>query len=469
MRKLLMIIVLLLLVVIGGCSSEKESKKTSDLSDEITIYNAFTRPDDRTEEYLEYLKSDMGVNLNSTIWRWNTSPKELDGVLKIGLETYRNAYEDRHNVFLPLNDFLSSNYVASEIPEAIMNAVTDEDGNVWALLSSHRFNTRSRVYNEDMMEQLGQDTPQTAEEFKELLMFAKETYDCDIIRVTEDCCCEMFYDIFAYFKSGVINNSYTIGWNKASQSFIDHAITDEMYKSLQFIKDLNEADLIEVSFFGKQNIINVAYEAGNLFTTSLLNGNGLVDKYSSNCFVGSKINIEIEQEQIYLYTIPIGTADVEKKMGDFVNTFFENEKVNKAGSLGIEGKHYTYINPEFISIDISKGIYFPKLADYWLTNFYIYLPDDENPEDYDYWMNKHWPKIQEDYHEGVYWVVPISNSIDRAEGTENDRNIHNTFNRILFKFLEDDRSVDEFFEEYENEMARMGLSDYLESLNNPPL
>lgn len=465
MKKFGVVIITIILLITSGCSPKGDSGGRPQKSEEITIYNAFTRPDEKTDEYLEYLKSDMGVNLNSLIWRWDTSPQELDGILKVRLEMYKNAYEDRSNVFLPINEFLSSNYFTSKIPEGIMNAVTDEEGNVWALLSSHRFNTRSRVYNKDMMEQLGQDTPETAEEFKDLLMLAKETYDCDIIRVTEDTCSEMFYDIFAYFKSGVINNSYTIGWDEASQSYIDHTLTEEMYKSLQFIKDLNDAKLIEVSM-GTQNIITAAYGAGNLFTTTLLDNNGLVDKYSSNCFVESKISIEIEQEQIYLYTIPIGATEVEKKMGDFINTFFEDDKVNKTGRWGIEGKNYTYINPEFVSIDISKGIYNPDLTDCWLTNFYIYSSDDKNPEDYDYWMKNQWPKIQKDYGEGVYWVLPINRSINRGEGTENEKSIHNTFNRILFKFIEFDMSVEEFVKEYKAEMDKLGIEEYLENLNN---
>ncbi len=466
MKKVMVIICIVLLIIATGCSAGDGSTRKTDSLDEITIYDGI-RDNNNAAGYLEYLKTNKGIKLNSIPRDRKISIRDIDGLLKIYSDIYKLAFNERHEYFLPLNDILAGNNTVMDIPEGIMNAVTDEDGRIWALLLSHRFNTKSRVYNEKMMEQLGADIPRTIGEFKDLLILAKESIGTDIIRVSEDTCSEMFFDVFAFFKCGMINSMYTVSWDEERQLFMDHASTNEMLQSLKFIKELDEAELITTGM-GKGNLIASAFNNDNVFTIAMSNNSGLDNIYSSNGFDGSKFTLEIGFENSFLYVVPFGTSDADRKVNDFINAFFEDEEMNKAGYWGIDGKNYTYISPEFISINDPKTIYMPWISDCWLTNFYIPLRSGEKQEDYEYWMENNWVKIQRDYYDGVYRVLPIDKSIsDEDRGLHaTDIHIHNAFSITLFKFIKEDMSVDAFFEEYEKEMKKLGIEEYLDGLNS---
>ncbi len=159
---------------------------------------------------------------------------------------------------------------------------------------------------------------------------AKGVFEGDIIKISKDNCASSFYDIFAYFGCDLISGIYTIGWDSNTGMFVDQAFTEEMYKSLQFIKKMDEEGLITTGM-GQENLIYNGFMAGNLFTMTLMNYTGLTEEYSSNAFDGSEILLEIGIYNSYVYVVPKNTSDAEYKLSYFIDTFFGDEKINKAG------------------------------------------------------------------------------------------------------------------------------------------
>jgi len=456
------------LFFVSGCSNQEKPAKTNKRTNEIVIYNGLDNPENqRALDFVEFLKAEKGITLVNEEWKLSTTPViELNGLLKIHASQYKFFYDNRHDYFLPLNEILSSNVFSGNIPQGIQNAVSDEDGNIWGLLPSHRFETRSRIYSEEAMELIGKEIPNTAEEFHELLLLAKGVFEGDIIKISKDSCASSFYDIFAYFGCDLISGIYTIGWDLNTGKFVDQTFTEEMYKSLQFIKKIDDEGLITVGM-GQENLIYNGFRAGNLFTMTLMDYTGLTEEYSSNAFDGSEILLEIGIYNSYVYVVPKNTSDAEYKLSYFIDTFFGDEKINKAGRWGIEGTNYTYVDADFVKIEDINAMYLPKLTDCWLDCFYIPLIRDDNKDEYEHWISRYWQDIREDYYNGVYKVLPLQNSIDFTDRIQSNVELHNAFNNLLYEFLDKNLSVEEFLKEYETKMIKLGVTEYLDGLNTP--
>ena len=463
MKKLLMALLIVLFVIVSGCSLKGDSSREKNTPEDITIYNGVNFKN-KTVEYLEYLENYRNVKLNPVSREFFTEIKTLDGLLRIQMYEYIYYFKERHNLLLPLNDILNESSSMLDIPEGIMNAVTDDNGDIWAILLSHRFDTRSRVFNKEMMEQLGVDIPRTTNDLMELLMLTKEVFDGDIIIVNKDNCAEMFYDVFAYFQCATINGRFTIGWDEEKHLYMDHVDTYEMIQSLQFIKELDAAGLISTTL-NNENPETEAYINNEVFTTVMSNKYGLSEKYSSYGFTGSNFLLEAWEENSYIYVVPNGTTNPDKKVNDFISIFYEDEQMNKTGFHGIEGESYAYINPEFIKKINPVTYYSPGTSDCWITNFYIPLSYKENKADYEFWLNNQWNKIQEDYYKGAFRVLPIDKTLGFAERIHNSRDIHYAFSRMLYKFIDEDMSVAQFIKEYEEKQKKFGIEDYLDVLN----
>ena len=467
MKKSVIIVVCVILIVsLFGCFEENEKHQISGgASNEIRVFNGFVVENEENIAFTEFLDTEFGVTYVSLTRNMDIPISELNEILKIDINEYNKIYERRHELLLPLNDLISNNSVIAGIPDSIMNAVTDSDGNIWALLISHRFNTISRIYNEKIMNELEADIPSSLEEFKDLLIKVKDADIENIIRVSEDSCAEMLYDIFANFNCRLFNNKYTIGWNDQEKLFMDYVYTDEMLYSLEYIRELRKAGLISVGL-GGDNLISSAFNSDNLFTISKLNRNGLTDDYSTNSFAGSSFIMEVADENMLLYVVPKSTENASEKVNYFINTFYGDEKINKAGGRGIEGKHYSYISPEFVS-RTDNPPYFPLISASWISNFYLTLNSVNKKSDYENWLKGEQVAINNNYSNGTYNLLQIDQSINLFERIAPDSGIkHDLFSKMLYKFIKEDLSISQFLEEYESETKKMGIDDYLMTLND---
>ena len=477
MKKTLIIVLTAILTITAGCSPSDSSRKEVIGTEGIVIYNGLKNPDrPQPIEYLEYLESNKGIKVIPTPWDTSVSIQGLDGILKIDLQTYRAYFKDRHELFLSLNDILASNIYSSDTPAGIMNAVTDSDGNIWGFLISHDIDYYSRVYSEAVMEQLKIEMPKNPKDFKDFLTAAKDEMNMDGINVTADFCAQSFYDIFAYFDCHIIDSEFTIGWNEALQEFIDYTYTDEMMQSLQFIKELDKAGLVN-HVMGDYNSLVNAFNINNTTTTVFTKGlaHDAEAKILSSGFNNSVFYLEYGSENIKyyfeyeyncIYVVPINTTDAPNKVNKFIDKFYGDESLNKIGQWGIEGENFLNKSPELIFNTGYKYYYNPRLSGWWIENHYMRAATDRELDYSQFWKDSFWPEIKENYYNGVYQVKPIDKSIDYNVRNTGKNDLHTAFNRLLYKFIVDDMSVEAFIEEYTGEMKRLGAEAYIDSLNS---
>lgn len=475
MKRTLMILLAVLFIFSAGCSSSSvpDGNNNSENGD-IVVYNGLKNPEGaRAVAYLEYLETNKGIKINIEEWDITTPIKDLNGLLKIDLDTYRTYFADRQELFLPLNDILASNVYACDIPDGIMNAVTDEDGNIWGFLISHDIDYLARSYNDEAIRQLEVDIPRTPGEFMNFLIQAKEELLIDAITVVEEFCAESFYDVFAYYNCPVIDGRFTIGWDEDRQMFMDHAITDEMVQSIQFIKELDEAGLISYTS-GTSYLMDNALADNKCISVVTNKGLGTGSKHIASGFTDSVFYLEYgsEEEKLYeeteynsIYVIPAGTTNASSKVDKFIETFYSGELLNKIGEWGIDGENFIYISSDIINDVNYKKHYEPRLSGWWIDNRYYKITPDEDQDYYMFWNDNFWPEIKTNFYNGVYTVLPIDKSISYNERSVEKMELHNTFNNLLFKFIVEDMTVEEFFDEYKNKMTELGVEAYIEGLN----
>lgn len=170
----------------------------------------------------------------------------------------------------------------------------------------------------------------------------------------------------------------------------------------------------------------------------------------------------------FIYVLPVGTENPEVVLDNFISSFYANEQVNKSGRYGKEGEHYTYIDENFVLIGDKQSSVYPLLSDYWISNSYLTIKSLNDKDNYLNWNENNRDKYIEAFYNNVYHIVPVTKSLafDRL-GIMNPGNaiIHNVFSELLYKFIIENQSVEEFFVNYNNEMKKLGIDAYLEKLN----
>jgi len=461
--KYLLIALLLVFALLFGCESNKEeSESNTKINDVISIklYNAISLKDSMVENYLNYLKSSFNLEINSQKLETLSNIKEVDGILKISIMTFEEVLNEKEENFLPLNDYIKNSTFLSLLPASLINITADSDGQIWGILASHRFETLSRVYNEEIMVELGENVPNNLIEFMSLNERVKENYDIPFMKIDQENCLEAFYDIFAAFDVPLYNGKYTIGWDEKSEKFIDLALSAEMAECLKFIKELNKNNQIEVSKYPINDFSNV-------FTYSKNNSNGLFEKYTTNMFDNSFIRLE--KDLAFIFVLPINTNEPKITLDNFITSFYENDKINKSGRLGIEGEDYKYIDENFVILLEGTKIRYPIISDYWINNKYILLKSEDEIADYEDWVNIGYKEIKEDFYNNSYKIVPLEHTINKFErmGVEDPKysELHKTFSKVFYRFIENDFTVNEFLSEYQKIQQSMGIDEYFEAKN----
>lgn len=461
--KYLLIPLLLMSILLFGCANNNEKiTNQQEINDAISLklYNSISLKDSQIENYLNYLKSSFNLEIDSQKLESLSSINEIDGILKIDITSLKAVLSEKEQNLLPLNDFINNSAFLNSLPTSLINVLADSDGKIWGLLSSHRFETLSRVYNEEIMSELGEDVPQNLIELMYLAERVKENYDIPFIKIDQENCLEAFYDIFAAYNVSLYNSKYTIGWNEADEEFSDLALSSDMTECLSFIKDMDEKNLIEVSKYP----IN---DFSIIFTYSKNNTNGLVEKYSTNMFNNSIIRLE--KDLAFVYVLPINTVEPETTLNNFIASFYENDKINKSGRFGIEGEAYKYIDKDFVILLEGAKIGYPMVSDYWINNKYILLKTEDEIDNYKDWIQNGYKEIEEDFYNNSYKIVPLEHTINEFEriGMINPEysELYNVFSMLFYEFIEKDLTVNEFLILYQKIQQSMGIDDYLEFKN----
>lgn len=467
MKKPAIFLVLLIFVLCASsCKTEKMGQTASEEQHTyITVYNGITGTN---EEYFDYLDANYNIILNTPNIDFLQASINSPGVVKITVEKFKAIFESRHVILLSLNDFILENDLLRMLPNSVKYALADSDGVVWGLPYSHRFNTLSRVYNTSIMEQLNLSSPTNTDELFEVLLAVKNSYNKPVIRISKPDCVAFFYDVFAAFKCPIFDDKYTIGWSIKDDAFVDFAISDEMYKSLKYIKMLNDFGFINKDPTSLENLGD-AYEKNELFTLVKHDSEGISDLYTTNTLGDSIIYLELGAENSpYVYILPNGIEKPEETLLDFISNFYSNEKINKSGRYGIEGKAYEYVDENFIIMSSNVSWEMPMISDYWFSNWYLPIKSVDEINEKANWLENNKALYVEGFYKGTYRFIPIEKTLalERLGLFDiNDAKIYNKFSELFYKFLYENQSVEEFVLEYKKEIGKLGIEDYLDELN----
>lgn len=393
-------------------------------------------------------------------------------------------------VFLPLNDLIDEyapNLTAlmEENPE-IEKAITFPDGNIYSLPSiieedfiSVRLASRPWI-NQDWLDELGMEMPETTEEFYEYLVAVKELdplgngETIPLGGTSIDELSSYFAGSFGVMNRGVRNGP--IDYDEENEELRFYATTDEYRELLEYMNRLYTEGLID------QNIFTI--EWGQFLANASENQYASMVFYDPIDLFGEEIGSQYNSmsalegpngDQMYTKVAPMVNT-----IGNFLITnqnenpaaavrwmdYFYSDEGSKFYYMGIEGETYEEVDGELQYVDSIRN---PEDGSTFEQELSKYLP----------WIGSTQGIIKADYFNGSESAPTSMEAAEKIEphvpeiwggftytAEENDAlssfgaDIEKYVSETTAQFIAGDMSFDQW-DEFVSTVENMGLEDYM--------
>lgn len=390
MKKL--IIIIFLIGILAGCRQNINDNETFedanfDFNNVIDI-NIQTRyfygfdPEsnkDIQEKFADVLKEKFGLNLKiSGIGETIITKQDVenfDGLIRIGRIGFNNFYSAES--ISPITEYLADNKIWNNLPE-YFKINGEINGGLWAIPA----NTidlpifYSRFVRNDWLEEVALDTPNTIDEYYELLQkFTYNDPDGNQINDTYGFISngiQGLHDIFNAFDCRIpFSTEYFPTWDPLKNMYVDGLQEPNIIECLNFLNNCYEQKLLHNSFMETdQRTLMSKYYKGNIGSLSnFINYHDDIElRTGINHKIITALKGEIDEKIIpalvecsEFYIVPINMKNKEVVVNRFVNVFLGTELGYFMGNYGvpdtdIEENDFT-INKEsvILHVEIEEG------------------------------------------------------------------------------------------------------------------
>lgn len=495
-----MIVVLILVItIIPGCRNNPASNHIDETPYISSLNNS--NPIDLTEliEFTIYYKNIQ--NISDQAWRdyiFKTYNIQLDPVLQTAdnglweLESLRKSgnlqgilalYNGEFNsLFANINqyavsisNYLESNIIWQSLPDDYKTAAKI-GVDTWAIPIQYKpygDQMRLRIYNREILNELAGNIPTTLSDFYELVKSVQEPGLIDyVVPVERNNPFNSLYDIFWAYDIPVSCTDVaitSIQYDYKQGVFRDYSNDNKMKEALEFIQHLYMMNIIRIPEDNSDP--GILFNMGKAFTTQ----NMIYDRqkitniqYESTLLLDESIDIRIPVNKTSgFYILLKDTIKPEAVVDRIVNAFMNSEEDNISAYLSSDKTKYT-VKPDFIIYDGNLYNDAPALFREVITEKGVIAKYRSSRNEDITVSDKELSSYEEQY---LYFINNVNK--ERFLGVnpyydyirKSNEEISSLFNQYFKELFYSTVSLDDIYAAYNNEMIKLGASEYIESIN----
>ena len=407
--------------------------------------------------------------------------KNIQGIVKLNIFQYKQLLLSNENVFLPLDNLIIQNDVLKSIPVEYHKSMLDNSDKTMGLYYGHRYFINVRLYNEEAMNSVNHEIPNSPEELLALLRKIQIKYkesDLSIMEFLENGAVIPLNDVFAANGCNIYDSKYTIGWDPKLESFEDSILGANIDYILNFTKQLIDENLLtqsnEISLRGK-------FADNRLFSTTDILTDNYLPPGRLSYHLGNESSTLLKNDFLEMYVVPVNMENGESTFNEFINSFYGNPLLNIVGKYGIDNEYNISENLDYVTVHRNesydeKGVsLIPRISDNWPNNPYTILFTEDSEI-----INQNKLEAASVYYEQLndliarkmlailspLQIIDINERYSLSGSEFNAEEINNMFAIEYTKFLKSSISTRQFIDNYILQMKKAKAEDFLDWLNN---
>ncbi|MCK5757765.1 MAG: hypothetical protein KAH14_01635 [Clostridiales bacterium] len=476
-------------VAIRPTPSPTESVKISTKQDDMAfnIYDKYPRASKSMEEFYSYLKDEYNIELqfHDLPLDWWESPEtimNINGIVRLDEKMYRDLVISDINPFMYLNEFININDTTKALPDILLESVVDKSGNVVGLYVGHEYILNVRVFNEEIFKTIDGEIPKSPEELLYLLKKSKPFYSGDDespLKINTSHSDIPLYDLFESQGCRIYEGSYTIGWDRTTQSYEDSILSGDIRYVLDYTRQLvNEGLLTASPLYNTWD----DYNDNKMFSanTRLLSS---VTMPGELCFnLSNDKNVYVDNMYEDIYVIPANLKDGKAIFNDFINSFYGDRKLNIIGHYGVADNVKYSENYDNVTT-VTNGLYsadgitalIPRMTGVWPNNPYSLYRDTYSEEIIEKVSNSssiYYAYLNELINDKLltlnFPLYQISTGERRGSSYNQPfqkKEINEQFRSDFIRFLEENIGTNDFINNYNIQMRKLNAEEYVDYLN----
>jgi hypothetical protein len=495
----MIIILILVVILIPGCRNNSAYNNIDETPNISSLNNS--KPIDFTEliEFTIYYKNIQKISdqvwrdyiletyniqldpvpqtADNGIWELESLQKsgKLQGILALYNGEFNSMFTDINQYAVSISNYLESNIIWQSLPDDYKTAAKI-GVDTWAIPIQYKpygDQMRLRIYNRDILNQLGKDKPTTISGFYELAKSVQESGLIDyVVPVEKSNPFNSLYDIFWAYDIPLSCTDVTITsiqYDYEQGVFRDYSNDNKMKEALEAIQHLYMTNIISIP--EDNSDLGILFNMGKAFTIQnmIYDRQKLTDiQYDNTLLLDESIDIRIPVNKTSgFYILLKDTIKPESVVDRIVNAFLNTEEDNISAYLGNDKTKYT-VKPDFIVYDGNLYNGAPALFREVITEKAVVAKYRSSRNEDITVSDKELNSYEEQY---LYFINNVNK--ERFLGVnpyydyirKSNEEISSLFNQYFKEVFYSTVSLDDIYAAYNAEMIKLGASEYIESLN----